>query len=40
MSAAGVHPEYSSTINNEIRIAEKAKEVLTSDELLTVLHDQ
>ena len=40
VSAAGVHPEYSSTINNEIRIAEKAKEVLTSDELLTVLHDQ
>jgi len=40
VSAAGVHPEYSSTINNEIRTAKKASEALTSDDLLKVLHDQ
>ena len=40
MSAAGVHPEYSTTINNEIRSAKKAGDTLTSEDLLEILSDQ
>ena len=37
---AGVHPEYSATINNEIRDAKKNQTELKSEELLEILHDQ
>ena len=37
---AGIHPEYSATINNEIRNAKKSGVNVTSEDLLEVLHDQ
>ena len=37
---AGVHPEYSATISNEIRNAKKNEEELSSQDLLEILHDQ
>ena len=35
-----MHPEYSATINNEIRNAKNNQTELTSQDLLEILHDQ